>query len=57
MFRRIVFLGPPGCGKGTYAKHVSPLLGAEHVSTGDLIRAEARDEAPFSCSVVIPWHA
>ena len=38
--RRVVLLGPPGCGKGTYAKHLTKLLSAFHISTGDLMRAE-----------------
>ena len=36
--RRIVFLGPPGSGKGTYAKLCAPKLGVPHLSTGDVIR-------------------
>ena len=37
---RLVFLGPPGVGKGTYAKRVALSLGVEHVAAGDLVRAE-----------------
>ncbi len=37
---RIVFFGPPGSGKGTYASRVAPTLGIIHISTGDLFRAE-----------------
>jgi adenylate kinase len=47
MLKRVVFLGPPGSGKGTYAKHVAPLLGAQHVSTGDLVRAEVQRGTPL----------
>lgn len=37
----VVFLGPPGSGKGTQAKELSKqLLGLQHVSTGDLFRNE-----------------
>ena len=37
---RLVFLGPPGVGKGTYAKRVARALGVDHVAAGDLVRAE-----------------
>lgn len=36
--RNIVFLGPPGCGKGTYAKLVCKTLKLPHISTGDALR-------------------
>jgi adenylate kinase len=35
---RLVFLGPPGVGKGTQAELLSHRLGARHVSTGDIFR-------------------
>jgi len=37
--RRLVFLGPPGAGKGTQAATVARELGLAHLSTGDLLRA------------------
>jgi len=34
----VVFIGPPGAGKGTQAQRLIELLNIHHVSTGDLLR-------------------
>jgi adenylate kinase len=44
----IVFLGPPGSGKGTQSRVLSDKLGLRHISTGDLIRAEIASGSDLS---------
>lgn len=39
---KLIFLGPPGAGKGTQAVAVSAELGIPHISTGDILRANIR---------------
>jgi adenylate kinase len=36
---KLLFVGPPGAGKGTQAQKVAEKLGLAHVSTGDMFRA------------------
>ncbi len=44
---RIVFLGPPGSGKGTQAKLLAERLKVPAISTGDMLRAAVREGTPL----------
>ncbi len=41
---RLVIMGPPGAGKGTQAESLAERLGAAHISTGDIFRANVKDQ-------------
>ena len=43
---KLIFLGPPGAGKGTQAAGVSAHLGVPHISTGDMFRSAIRNQTP-----------
>ena len=40
---RLLFLGPPGAGKGTQAKRVAANLEIPHIATGDMLRQAVSD--------------
>jgi adenylate kinase len=43
----LIFLGPPGSGKGTQARLLHDRLGWPHISTGDLFRYHLRQKTPL----------
>jgi adenylate kinase len=45
--KNLVFLGPPGAGKGTQAARISARLGLPHISTGDILRAAIKEGTPI----------
>jgi adenylate kinase len=44
---RLIFLGPPGAGKGTQAKFLADLLNIPHISTGDILRSAIAQGTPL----------
>jgi adenylate kinase len=46
-----VLLGPPGSGKGTQGKLLARAFGIPHISTGELLRAEAEAGTPLGAEV------
>jgi adenylate kinase len=45
--RAVVFLGPPGAGKGTQAKELARTYGVPHLSTGDMLRENIAKGTPL----------
>ena len=48
---RLIMLGPPGAGKGTQATHVSAAHGIPAISTGDIFRANIKEQTPLGLQV------
>lgn len=43
----IIFLGPPGSGKGTHAQRVCDAMGIPRLSTGDMLREQIKQATPL----------
>lgn len=43
---KLIFLGPPGAGKGTQASGTCSSLNIPHISTGDMFRSAIKNETP-----------
>ena len=47
MSLRVIFLGPPGAGKGTQAQALAKEWGVPHVATGDMLREAVAAKTPL----------
>jgi adenylate kinase len=48
---KLVFLGPPGAGKGTLAALAKDAFNVVHISTGDIFRANIKNGTPLGLKV------
>jgi len=48
---KLIFLGPPGAGKGTLAARAVELLKVPHISTGNIFRAAIAAKSPLGLKV------
>ena len=49
--RAVIFLGPPGAGKGTQAKELARVYRVPHLSTGDMFRDHVSQGSPLGKEV------
>lgn len=51
MTKKIILLGPQGCGKGTQAAQISGKYNIPHISTGDIFRYNIKNQTPLGMQV------
>ena len=44
---KLIFLGPPGAGKGTQSQMIADSLSIPHISTGDILRSAIAQQTPL----------
>ncbi|GGA53557.1 adenylate kinase [Okeania sp. KiyG1] len=44
---KLIFLGPPGAGKGTQASRIADFYQVPHISTGDILRNNVAEKSPL----------
>ena len=48
---RLLIVGPPGAGKGTQASRIAAAYGVPAISTGDIFRANIKEQTPLGVRV------
>lgn len=56
MKTKIIFLGPPGSGKGTQAQMISKDLGLNHISPGEIFRRIIKENNPAEIAEKIKFY-
>jgi adenylate kinase len=47
----LILFGPPGSGKGTQSIKIAECFNLAHISTGDILRSEIKNQTPLGLKV------